>query len=50
LTSVEAESRLAGRERDWRRRKKLVDAEAASIVLQDYLDARSRAAAQRGHE
>jgi putative Holliday junction resolvase len=50
LTSVEAESRLDGRERDWRRRKKLVDAEAASIVLQDYLDARSRAVAQRGHE
>jgi putative Holliday junction resolvase len=43
LTSVEAESRLALRERDWRKRKKLVDAEAASIVLQDYLDARSRA-------
>ena len=51
LTSVEAESRLAERESDWRKRKKLVDAEAASIVLQDYLDARSRAdAAHRGHE
>ena len=51
LTSVEAESRLAAREVDWRKRKKLVDAEAASIVLQDYLDARSRAeAARRGNE
>jgi putative Holliday junction resolvase len=51
LTSVEAESRLAARERDWRKRKKRVDAEAASIVLQDYLDARSRAgAARRGDE
>jgi len=51
LTSIEAESRLAVRERDWRKRKKLVDAEAASIVLQDYLDARSRAeAARRGGE
>jgi putative Holliday junction resolvase len=42
LTSVEAESRLAARERDWRKRKAMVDAEAASIILQDYLDARSR--------
>jgi len=43
LTSVEAESRLALREPDWRKRKALIDAEAASILLQDYLDARSRA-------
>ena len=43
LTSVEAESRLAIRESDWRKRKKLVDAEAASIFLQDYLDALPRA-------
>jgi putative Holliday junction resolvase len=51
LTSVEAESRLAGRERDWRKRKKLVDAEAASIFLQDYLDGHARAgAARRGDE
>ena len=48
LTSIEAESRLALRETDWRKRKKLVDAEAASIVLQDYLDAQARAAARRG--
>ena len=51
LTSVEAESRLAVRESNWRKRKKLVDAEAASIVLQDYLDGRSRAGlAHRGDE
>ena len=43
LTSIEAESRLAGRETDWRKRKQLVDAEAASIFLQDYLDTPSRA-------
>ena len=41
LTSVEAESRLATGERDWRRRKKKLDAAAAAIILQDYLDGRS---------
>ena len=40
LTSREAESRLALRERDWRRRKKRLDAAAAAIILQDYLDHR----------
>ena len=39
LTSVEAESRLAVRERDWRARKATLDAAAAAVVLQDYLDA-----------
>jgi putative Holliday junction resolvase len=39
LTSVEAESRLALRDRDWRSRKKKLDAAAAAIILQDYLDA-----------
>ncbi len=38
LTSREAESRLALRERDWRVRKKQLDAAAAAIILQDYLD------------
>lgn len=38
LTSREAESRLAVNERDWRRRKKKLDAAAAAIILQDYLD------------
>lgn len=41
LSSHEAESRLAVRERDWRRRKQKLDAAAAAVVLQDYLDSRS---------
>ena len=41
LTSVEAESRLAVRERDWKKRKKQLDAAAAAVVLQDYLDRRT---------
>ena len=40
LTSREAESRLAIRERDWRERKKKLDAAAAAVFLQDYLDRR----------
>ena len=40
LTSREAESRLALREPDWRKRKSRLDAAAAAIILQDYLDAR----------
>ncbi|MBI2832935.1 MAG: Holliday junction resolvase RuvX [Acidobacteria bacterium] len=39
LTSREAESRLAVLERDWRKRKKMLDAAAAAVMLQDYLDA-----------
>jgi putative Holliday junction resolvase len=38
LSSVEAESRLALRDRDWRSRKKKLDAAAAAVILQDYLD------------
>jgi putative Holliday junction resolvase len=38
LTSREAESRLAIRERDWRKRKARLDAASAAIILQDYLD------------
>ena len=38
LTSREAESRLAVQERDWRKRKQKLDAAAAAIILQDYLD------------
>lgn len=41
LSSREAESRLARRERDWRKRKAQLDAAAAAVILQDYLD-RSR--------
>ena len=38
LSSREAESRLAVRERDWRKRKEKLDAAAAAVILQDYLD------------
>jgi putative Holliday junction resolvase len=38
LTSREAERRLAVQERDWRKRKQKLDAAAAAIILQDYLD------------
>ena len=40
LTSREAESRLAVREKDWRARKQQLDAASAAIILQDYLDTR----------
>jgi putative Holliday junction resolvase len=40
LSSREAESRLAIREKDWRARKKKLDAAAAAVILQDYLDTR----------
>jgi putative Holliday junction resolvase len=43
LTSREAEDRLALRERDWRKRKERLDAAAAAIILQDYLDVEKRA-------
>ena len=42
LSSTEAESRLARREKDWRKRKQQLDAAAAAIILQDYLDNRPR--------
>lgn len=38
LSSHEAEQRLAVRERDWRKRKAQLDAAAAAVFLQDYLD------------
>ncbi len=38
LTSREAESRLALHERNWRKRKAQLDAAAAAVILQDYLD------------
>ena len=38
LTSREAESLLASREKDWRARKGRIDAAAAAILLQDYLE------------
>lgn len=47
LSSVEAESRLAVDEKDWRKRKAKLDAAAAAVILQDYLDARPRATSDR---
>ena len=44
LSSREAEARLALRERDWRARKAQLDAAAAAVILQDFLDARPAAA------
>ena len=44
LSSAEAESRLARREKDWRKRKQQLDAAAAAVILQDYLDGRPRPA------
>ena len=38
LTSREAESRLSVLEPDWRKRKAKLDAAAAAIILQEYLD------------
>jgi putative Holliday junction resolvase len=43
LTSHQADELLARREPDWRRRKDQVDAMAAALILQDFLDQRSRA-------
>jgi putative pre-16S rRNA nuclease len=40
LTSRAADELLARRERDWRRRKEQLDAMAAALILQDYLDGR----------
>jgi putative Holliday junction resolvase len=42
LSSREAESLLARREKDWRKRKPLLDAASAAVILQDYLDGQLR--------
>jgi putative Holliday junction resolvase len=42
LTSHEADELLAGRERDWRKRKQRLDAMAAALILQDFLDHQPR--------
>lgn len=39
LSSHEANGRLTSTERDWRARKAKLDAAAAAVILQDYLDA-----------
>jgi putative Holliday junction resolvase len=46
LSSREAESTLARSERDWRKRKVQLDAAAAAVILQDYLDRRNAAVAR----
>ena len=38
LSSSMAEEMLKETERDWKKRKEKLDAVAASIILQDYLD------------
>jgi len=40
LSSREAESRLALEHRDWRQRKRRLDAASAAVILQDFLDGR----------
>ena len=40
LSSLMAEEMLSLTEKDWKKRKEKLDAVAASIILQDYLDAR----------
>jgi putative Holliday junction resolvase len=41
LSSHEADARLAETERDWRVRKAQLDAAAAAVILQDWLDTRA---------
>ncbi len=41
LSSLEAGERLALRHRSWRRRKALLDAASAAVILQDHLDRRA---------
>jgi len=41
LSSREAESRLALNDKSWRSRKARLDAAAAAVILQDYLDGRA---------
>tara|TARA_B100000315_G_scaffold219488_1_gene221452 strand:+ start:21 stop:491 length:471 start_codon:yes stop_codon:yes gene_type:complete len=48
LTSVEAEQRLALGERDWRKRKARLDAAAAAIILQEYLDGHPQETSSHG--
>jgi len=46
LTSHEADARLAEHERDWRKRKARLDAAAAAVILQEFLDTRPSGAAE----
>jgi putative Holliday junction resolvase len=47
LSSVEADDRLRVGETDWRRRKPRLDAAAAAVILQDFLDAEAAAGTGR---
>lgn len=49
LSSHEADALLAEREPDWRVRKTQLDAAAAAIVLQDYLDGMRSVPLRTGH-
>jgi putative holliday junction resolvase len=42
LSSHAADAILAEREKDWKKRKPLLDAAAAAVILQDYLDTQPR--------
>lgn len=42
LSSLMAEEMLKETEKDWKKRKEKLDAVAASIILQDYLDAKRK--------
>ena len=48
LSSHEAEGRLTARHRTWQRRKPLLDAASAAVILQDYLDRKADTAAGDG--
>jgi putative Holliday junction resolvase len=48
LSSHEADARLGVQEKDWRRRKQKLDAAAAAIILQDFLDQPALSAMPRG--
>ena len=50
LSSREAEALLAERIKNWRDRKRALDAASAAVILQDYLDARRPAPVPEEHD
>ena len=50
LSSHEADQLLSAQYRDWRERKARLDAAAAAVILQDYLDTRPRPITNGGPE
>lgn len=50
LSSHEAEALLARTEKDWRKRKPLLDAASAAVILQDYLDTHSSSASTHSED